>query len=423
MSPSPSGSSRSRPSVTICGSGNAAHALAVVASQNLDVDIDWLAGSGHKADLLRAAVSARGLHSTGVITASADRLRTISADPAQVIPSADLVMIVVPAFAHAAVLSRITPYLGDRTVIACMPARGGFEFQAAQLASRHRATRPTICGLQTLPWSTRVVSFGEAVHIGAVKSEVVLAALPANDGPELAARLSALLGTQVVATESFISLTLGNPGQLIHPGLMYGHFRRWGGEEYDEDSVPMLYAGATDEIGEVVEGLSSDVMTLARELGAQRGDALDLERTVLPIHEWLRTVYGQVTTDTSTVGACFRTGPIRARKAPMIESRPGKFVPNFEYRYLSEDVPFGLVVTRALAGIANVETPTINEVIEWAQRVLHKIYLVGEELEGPDVRELRIPQNHGVSTLADLIGWYRDGTAAAVSPPPGDASP
>src|SRR5437762_10974621 len=93
----------SGPVLAICGSGNAGHALAVVASQNLDGDIDWLVGSEEKADVLRRGVSADGLHSTGVITASAHRLRTISADPAQVIPNADMVMIAVPAFGHARV--------------------------------------------------------------------------------------------------------------------------------------------------------------------------------------------------------------------------------------------------------------------------------------------------------------------------------
>src|SRR5256885_14129839 len=96
--------------LTICGSGNAGHALAVVASQNFDGDIDWLVGSEEKADLLRRRTSANRLHSTGAVTASAHRLRTISADPAQVIPNADLLMIVVPAFGHAAVLRRIRPY-------------------------------------------------------------------------------------------------------------------------------------------------------------------------------------------------------------------------------------------------------------------------------------------------------------------------
>jgi hypothetical protein len=91
----------------------------------------------------------------------------------------------------------------------------------------------------------------------------------------------------------------------------------------------------------------------------------------------------------------------------MRESRPGKFVPNFDYRYLSEDVPFGLVATRALAEIADVDTPAIEEVITWAQSVLHRTYLRGGRLKGEDVKDLPIPQNHGISTLADLIEWWR----------------
>ncbi|MBV8943554.1 MAG: NAD/NADP octopine/nopaline dehydrogenase family protein, partial [Solirubrobacterales bacterium] len=105
---------------------------------------------------------------------------------------------------------------------------------------------------------------------------------------------------------------------------------------------------------------------------------------------------------------CFRTGPNQALRAPMVESRPGRFVPEFQHRYLSEDVPFGLVVTRALAEIADVETPLIDEVITWAQSVLQKTYLVDGELRGRDAERVPIPQNHGVVTVSDLIDWYTE---------------
>jgi hypothetical protein len=83
-------------------------------------------------------------------------------------------------------------------------------------------------------------------------------------------------------------------------------------------------------------------------------------------------------------------------------------VPNFEYRYLTEDVPFGLVVTRALAEIVNVRTPAIDEVVRWAQSAMQKLYLVDGKLEGRDAIDLPVPQHHGLSTLTDLIGWYSD---------------
>ncbi len=96
----------------------------------------------------------------------------------------------------------------------------------------------------------------------------------------------------------------------------------------------------------------------------------------------------------------------------MLEVAPGRFVPNFEYRYLSEDVPYGLVVTRAIAQIADVATPAIDDVIRWAQSKAKKVYLEGDELGGPDSRELPIPQNHGIRTLPDLLEWYDAATTS-----------
>ena len=211
-----------RPAITICGGGNGGHALAVVASQHFDGDIDWLVGSEAKADLLRRGSSSDGLRSTGAIEASAHRLRTISADPGEVITNADMVLIVVPAFAHAMVLSRIAPYVSDRTMIGCFPTRGGFEFEAAQLVPRDGSGRRRIFGLQTLPWSTRVVTPGSVVNIGAVKAEVVLAALPAGDGAGIAAQLSEILGLRLDPREVDPSILELPPARRRHAGVTDG---------------------------------------------------------------------------------------------------------------------------------------------------------------------------------------------------------
>jgi NAD/NADP octopine/nopaline dehydrogenase, alpha-helical domain len=230
----------------------------------------------------------------------------------------------------------------------------------------------------------------------------------------LARELSQILGIRLVPTESFLSLTLGNPGQFIHPGLMYGHFHLWKGERYDEASIPMFYAGATDEMGEIVELLSSEAIAVAAALKARSKGALSLQH-VQSVHDWLRSSYADVTADLRTVAACFRTGPIQARRAPMIEVTPGQFIPNFQYRYLTEDVPYGLVVTRALGELINVKTPTIDEVISWAQHVMAKVYLIDGRLCGTDIIDLPIPQNHGILSLKDLIKWYSAEAADMVS--------
>jgi hypothetical protein len=147
------------------------------------------------------------------------------------------------------------------------------------------------------------------------------------------------------------------------------------------------------------------VIAVAKEVEAKSYGSLDLSG-VLSIHEWLRVSYPTQTKDARSVATCFRTGPLQARKAPMLEVCAGSYVPNFQYRYLSEDVPFGLAIVKAIALIADVDTPAIDTVLNWTQDKLSKRYLENGKLDGPDARELPIPQNSGIETLAALIDWY-----------------
>src|SRR3989304_2538264 len=115
--------------LAICGGGNGAHALAAVASAHFNGDIVWLTSSEEKADRLRqGGFSAQGLRATGAVEATARRVTIVSADPAAVIPQSDLVVLVVPAFAHLLLLSRGAPSLKTRAWIIAMPSRSGCAF-------------------------------------------------------------------------------------------------------------------------------------------------------------------------------------------------------------------------------------------------------------------------------------------------------
>jgi hypothetical protein len=393
--------------LAICGGGNAAHALAVVASENFEGDIVWLRGSEEKAETLRRGVfSADGLRSTGVITGLAGKVRTISSDPQEIIPGADLVFLVVPAFAHVTWLKKIAPHLKTTAIIGALPARSGFEFDVVRIIPGIRSDGGRqIFGLQTLPWSTRVQQPGKLANIGALKAKVFVATLPGSHAAALAPLLSALLGTEIVASPDFLNLTLGNPGQIIHPGIIYGWFSKWSGKRYREDEIPRIYADLTDDTGNIVERLSNDVVAVAQRIGVASNGKLDVSAT-LPIYEWLCMSYPTQTADFSSVASCFRTGPIQARKAPMIEVAPGEFVPDFQYRYVSEDVPYGLAIAKSIGQMVDVATPTLDAVIEWAQNKLGKRYLVNGKLAGEDVHELRIPQNYGLKDLGELLDFY-----------------
>jgi hypothetical protein len=406
------------PVLAICGGGNAGHSLAVLASANFHGEIRWLASSPERAALLAAGVfGPDGLRSTGNRIGTAHRVTMVSADPAQVIAGADIVIIAAPAFAHQAILQKIAPHLKEEVLVGAIPARSGFEFTATSLIGGIGAGGSrTLFGLQTLPWSTRVQQAGSVINFGPFKARVAMATIPSSAAPAAALLLSKILGTKLIATGSFLNMTLGNPGQIIHPGLMHGLFANWSGDYFAENEIPRLYADADETIGVAVELLSNDVLAVARDVTARSGGAIDLSG-VLSVHEWLRISYPTHIEDPATVSSCFRTGPLQARKAPMREVESGRFVPDFHYRYVSEDVPFGLVVTKAIAELTGTATPVLNSVLLWAQQRLGASYLRNGRLAGESLATLPIPQNFGIASVEALIAWYAGRDAAAATVP------
>jgi hypothetical protein len=402
------GDGRGRAALAICGAGNGAHALAAVASASFDGEILWLTSSDEKARRLRRGVlSGPGLRATGALRAVASRVVAVSSHPADVIPRADLVVLVLPAFSHRPVLERIAPHLKGSAWIAVMPARSGLEFDLLAMKDALRGDCRVIVGLQTLPWLCRVTEFGRSVDVKGVKARVVTATLPSAAAPAAAEELSRIIGTRAVAVPGFTNLTLGNTGQIIHPGAMYGLFGRWAGRVYRQDEVPAFYASMDEHTGDLLQALSQEIVTIARAVADAACGRLDLGG-VRPVRAWLQEAYPDTITDGSTLAASFRTNAAyQGVVAPMRPLSSGGFVPDFAHRFLADDVPNGLAVSKAIAQIVGVATPTMDEVISWAQEKLGQQFLVDGKLDGRDAHALRTPQQHGITSVADLIAVYQ----------------
>ncbi len=51
------------------------------------------------------------------------------------------------------------------------------------------------------------------------------------------------------------------------------------------------------------------------------------------------------------------------------------FVPDFEHRYFTEDIPYGMLLLKYMAQLTGVETPAIDTVLEWGGRMTGTRYL------------------------------------------------
>ena len=125
------------------------------------------------------------------------------------------------------------------------------------------------------------------------------------------------------------------------------------------------------------------------------------------IYDLLVKFYPHEISDKTNVQTVFRTNAAyQGLKHPMKENADGTFVPDFTHRYLTEDVPCGLVVIKGIAEVVGVDTPTIDKVLLWAQMKIGKQYLVGSKLQGQDVSSTRAPQRYGLTTLDAIVGRF-----------------
>ncbi|WAR23104.1 OCDH-like protein [Mya arenaria] len=106
--------------------------------------------------------------------------------------------------------------------------------------------------------------------------------------------------------------------------------------------------------------------------------------------------------DDSSLRSCMVTNSAYNGLLHPMKKVEGGYVPDFNFRYTAEDVPFGLVVMKGIAECVGMKTPTLDEVIVWAQEKLGKEYVVGSRLKGKDVGETRAPQAFGFTTINDL---------------------
>lgn len=385
------------PTVTICGGGNAAHVLIPLAHA-AGWEVNVYAPHDDEAERLQQGMARNG----GLRVLFEDGREMIgqahktSANPAEVIPGAALVLLALPAFAHGPTLEAIAPHLDPDAIAGALPARGGFDYQTEAILRRaSKAAR--FFGLQTLPWACRISRYGEEVTILGTKAVVDLASFPASEAAGVAELLGGLLQLPFCPISSFLALTLANTGQIIHPGIMYGLCYGREEETYAREEIPHFYQGVDSFTAEKLQAMSDDIQSVAAVLApAVPGFRPD---DVLPLYDWVCRAYAGDIADESTLTSAFVTNRAYAGlRVPARAGEDGRYRADFTARYLAEDVPYGLVVVRGIAHLAGVATPALDSVIKWAEERLNHRYLDGDSYAGS-----RAPQVFDLNALSQLV--------------------
>jgi hypothetical protein len=389
--------------ITICGGGNAAHTLAGLLGSWEELSVHVYAPFGDEAERWQEGIQQNG----GITVSSPERIivgrpSAICRDPGAAVAGSRLVLLALPAFAHEPILRQIAAHISPGAWVGALPARGGFDLCMHDIL-KERISDIAMFGFQTLPWACRIQQYGQQVAILGAKEQVDLTAWPPDLTPIISARLQELLGVKLNSITSFLSLTLADTGQLIHPGIMYGLFHHWNGQPYKEPRL--FYQGVDAGIAGILQQMSDEVQALCAALEGYYAE-LDLS-AVRPLGDWLKRSYQSNIADGNTLQSSFATNRGYAGLLAPMHKVDGGFIPDFQARYLSEDVPYNLMVTRGVAELAGVATPVIDQVLSWAQKRLEKEYLIAGKLQGADLQCTRTPQRYGFFSLEQLMQGMR----------------
>jgi len=325
----------------------------------------------------------------------------VTGDPEEAARSR-FIAIVVPAFAHEAVLSRIAGFLSHGHVLLVLPARSGFEYAARTMDQLGERGGPCVVGFQTLPWACRTDRFGQSVAIHAAKRRVGAASLPNREIFEIDHQLGRWLRIPVVPYHSMLELSLANTGQLIHPGIMYACFGNRRDEVFRSPSeIPPFYASVSEQAASLLSAMSDEILKIRDDV--ETGYPHVRLPRVVHLGRWLLDAYGSEIEDASSLARMFQTNRGYCGLAVPVTESPNGYRIDVQARYLTEDLPFGLVVSKGIAAIVGTRTPMIDEVIIRTSHWIKKEYLVGSELAGQDVATTRAPQRFGIADIGGLV--------------------
>ncbi len=294
------------------------------------------------------------------------RVNTVTTDLGEALADADLIMVVVPASAHRSMAQACAPHLRHGQIVVLNPGRtgGALEF-AATLRAEDVAARVIVAETQTLIYSCRLSGPGR-VHVLSLKRRVPLSALPATDSR----RVLDVMGSfypQFVPAPTVLHTGLGNVGSVFHPSLMLFNANRIEARE-----LFYFYRDITPHLGSFLEAVDGERLAVARAFG------LEVESA----SEWLSQAYERV------------SGQSLYEKIRSVPAYQQAMAPtSLDDRYLTEDVPTGLVPLIALAEVAGVPVPLSRSLAHVACALLERDYWAeGRTLERMGLQGMSVGQ-------------------------------
>jgi opine dehydrogenase len=253
----------------------------------------------------------------------------VARDCAEAVAGAEAVIVAVQANGFKAVIDAMAPHLtAGQTVIVSAHC----SFAALHL---HRLLRARGVDIPIAAWATTALTARKSgprgVHISGVRAKLDVATLPVRHAEAGLAACRALFGDRFELREDVLAIMLSNLNPPAHIANMLGNLTR---AERGEDWPN--YGSITQGVGRIVDAMDVERLALAKAFGL----------SVRSVQDHYVHSFG------------VSPGPVGEMAAAVYSNRPELLGPKtLETRFITEDVPFGLVPLEALGTMTGVPLP------------------------------------------------------------------
>jgi opine dehydrogenase len=323
--------------VAVLGGGSGAHAMAADIALG-GYEVRWGELPDYAEDI-KAVQILGGIHLEGAALVGKEPgfapIALATTDIAAAVSGADLVMVVVPAFRQQAYMRSLLDCVESGQVVVFNPGRFGPLIFQKMLAKAGRPQDFIIGGTVTLVYSARISGVAR-VKIKAYKNNVLFAAVPHLKTAEALALIKPIY-PQFEAANTILETALGSPGIIMHPVSTLLNASRI------EQMGPYhnSYYDITPSVGRVIDDLDLERRAIADKLGISG----------ITIPEVLGKYYGAVGENSYEV--------IHNCDLYHSQTSPDRL----SFRYVTEELPFGLVPIASLGEHLGLETTNIRSII------------------------------------------------------------
>lgn len=287
----------------------------------------------------------KGIELKGVSLNGFASFNVISTNIEEVIEECELIMVVAPAFAHRDIAQACAKALVDGQTIVLHPGRTGGAMEFYKIVKEiNPSVNVSIAEAQTLIYACRRTGPTEATIKG-VKNKVSVAAIPSKDTEKVVLKLNEFY-EQFVPAKNVLETSLLNIGAIFHPTPSILNIGRI---ECKED-FEYYHEGISPCVGKILEKIDEERIAVANAFGIK----------TISTAEWLKEAYG--------VDGDMIYNAVQLNKAYSGIAAPK----DSKTRYITEDVPMSLTPISELGTLANVDTPTIDNIIKIAS-IMHNV--------------------------------------------------